>query len=46
MTGYIVNELYTTPCAENIWSWCGVKLGPRCGAVVFLKRYFCVLNTA
>ena len=46
MAGDIGNALFTAPCAESIWSFCGAEFSPRCGAVVFLKRYFCELNTA
>ena len=46
MNGDISNKLFMDPCAENIWSCCGAKFGPRCGAVVVLKRALYGLYTA
>ena len=46
MVGDIGNALFTAPCAENIWSFCGAEFSPRCGAVVFLKRDLYGLKTA
>ena len=34
------------PCAENIWSCCGVEFGTRCDAVLVLKRDLYGLKTA
>ena len=38
LTRYIGNTLCTASCAENIWSCCGAKFGPRCGEILFLKQ--------
>ena len=46
MDGDIVNELCKSPFSENIWSCCGADFGPRCGAVVVLKRDLYGLNMA
>ena len=42
----IGNTLYTAPRDQNNWSCCGAEFGPRCGAVVVLKRALYGLNTA
>ena len=42
----IGNLLCTTPCAENIWSYCGAEFGPRCGAIVVLNKSLRGLKTA
>ena len=46
MAGDIGNALCTAPCAENIWSCCGVEFGTRCDAVLVLKRDLYGLKTA
>ena len=43
---YIGNAFYMDPYAENIWSCCGAEFGPRCGALVFLKRYLYISKKA
>ena len=42
----IVNAFCTSPCAENIWSFCGAEFGTRCGAVVVLNQDLYGLNMA
>ena len=46
MAGDIGNALFTSPCAEKIWSCCSAEFGPICGAVVVPKRALYGLKTA
>ena len=46
MDGDIGNASCTSPFSEKIWSCCSAEFGPRCGAVVVLKRALYELKTA